>query len=76
MQKTGNRLSDQFSNLKVGLEVSKRSETMRNRKYAKFRIFPMVKKNFLAHLTKKFGDFGKNKLDFFEKNKFFVSKIT
>ena len=76
MQKTGNRLSDQFSNLKVGLEVSKRSETMRNRKYAKFRIFPMVKKNVLAHLTKKLGDFGNKKLVFFKKIKFVVSKIT
>ena len=52
---------------KVTLEVPNRSETMRNRKYAKFRIFPMVKKHFLAHLTKKLGDFEK-KLDFFEKN--------
>ena len=40
-----------------GLEASNRSETVRNRKYARFRIFPMVKKICLAHLTKKLGDF-------------------
>ena len=46
--------------LKVTLEASNRSETMRNRKYAKFRIFTVVKKYILAHLTKKLDHFEKN----------------
>ena len=50
-----------------GLEVSNRSETVRNRKYARFRIFPMVKIVFLAHLTKKLDDFEKRILIFEEK---------
>ena len=57
-----------YIRLKVTLEASNRSKTMRNRKYAKFRIFPMVKKNVLAHLTKRLGDFGNKKLDFLEKS--------
>ena len=47
-----------------GLEASNRSETVRNRKYGQFRIFPMVKIFFLAHLTKKLDDFEKKNLIF------------
>ena len=45
---------------KQHLEVPKRSETTRNRKYAKFRISHMIENYFGAHLEKKIHHFEKN----------------
>ena len=56
----------------VTLEASKRSETMRNRKYAQFHIFPMIN-IFSSSSDKKVGSFWKN---IFEKmGKFSISSI-